>query len=689
VSLGDRVSDPVRVAGEPLDALEAAVERMDEGVVVVDEHVELLLMNPAAARLLGEASGWIIGRERLRNVRVTRPDGVTPLRAWELPLQQLLLGEPECSIDLLIQARDGARTFLTLTARTLEGRGGGAVLTVHDRTEVQLREEAIREAEQRFQLTFENAPVGLALVGVGTRQGAFLQVNAALCDLIGRSGEELLRMSLPDIAHGPDDREAIRRLISGETPSASAELQLAGADGVGVWVHAHTSVLSSGPEHSRYAILHAEDFRVRRRYEQELRHLADHDPLTGLLNRRRFHEAIASHRVRCARFGADGAIVLLDLDGFKDVNDTLGHGAGDDLLRATARILSERVRPGEVLARLGGDEFAVLMPVAEPAEARAFAVGLVDTIAAHTGRVGPGTPTLRATAGVAMFAGEPLSGRDVLAEADVALYEAKEASRGGVVLFTPAGQQQRIAERLWWTEQLGRAVDGDGFTLFRQPIFEYAADGVTAYELLLRMIDRAGQLASPDRFLPVAEQIGLMPAIDLWVVRQAIAELRAMPGDAHLFVNLSAASLVDGRLVEALRDMLADQRIDPGRLTLEITETAAIAHIEWARTLATRLRALGCRLALDDFGAGFASFRYLKHLPVDVVKIDGEFIRDLERDATSQAVVRALVQTARAVGSTTIAEYVENRETFELLRSLGVDAAQGFHIGAPAPLAIR
>jgi diguanylate cyclase (GGDEF)-like protein/PAS domain S-box-containing protein len=687
MSLGDQVSDRGKVAGQPLEVLEAAVERMDEGVLIVDEHVDLLMMNPAAARLLGDASGWIIGHDRLRGVRVTRPDGVTPVDAWELPLQQLLVGEPESSLDLLIHARDGERTFLTLTARTLEGRGGGAVLTIHDRTEMQLREEAVREAEQRFQLTFENAPVGLALVGVGTRRGTFLQVNGALCELVGRTAETMQTMTFTDLGHGPDDREAIRKLISGETPSASAELQLAGADGIGVWVHAHSTVLSTGRD--RYAILHAEDFRVRRRYEQELRQLADHDPLTGLLNRRRFHEAIASHRVRCTRFGGDGAIVLLDLDGFKDVNDTLGHAAGDDLLRATAQILAERVRTGEVLARLGGDEFAVLMPAADATSARRFAAELVETIAAHTGRVGPGTPTLRATAGVATFAGDSLARRDVLAEADVALYEAKEASRGGVVLFTPAGQQQRIAERMWWTEQLRRATDGDGFTLFRQPIFEFAADAVTGHELLLRMIDREGQLASPDRFLPVAEQIGAMPAIDLWVVRQAIAELAAMPGDGHLFINLSAASLVDGRLVEELRAMLAaEPGVDPSRLTLEITETAAIAHIEWARTLATRLRALGCRLALDDFGAGFASFRYLKHLPVDVVKIDGEFIHDLERDATSQAVVRALVQTAREVGSTTIAEYVENEGTFELLRSLGVDAAQGFHIGAPVPLAL-
>jgi diguanylate cyclase (GGDEF)-like protein/PAS domain S-box-containing protein len=672
--------------GRPLDPLEAAVEAIDAGMVIVDRDGELLVLNQAASELLGDGVSWVLGQAGLRGWRVTQPDNKTPVRHSELPLSRVLQGASRAESQVIVHERGKATIQLALSARPI--RGGGAVLTITDVTERRLREEQAREAEERFRLTFEGAPVGMALVGLGARHGALLQVNSALCSLTGRDVDELLKMKVEQLVASEQDIEIARRLFSGETVSASEQLQFRQPDDTRVWVQAHTSIVRGATDANRYAILQVEDFRLRRRYEERLRHLADHDPLTGLLNRRRFHEAIAAHRQRCERYGADGAIVLIDLDGFKDVNDTLGHSAGDDHLRAIAATLLDRVRTTDVLARLGGDEFAVLLTSATSEDAAALAAELVSRVAAtEPDGQHVDSPHVSATAGIAMFAGEKLELRDVLAEADVALYEAKSDQRGQAVLYTPQGQQRLIAQRMSWSERIRTALEDDhGFVLFSQPIHDYASGRVTRHELLLRLRDGTGELAPPDRFLPVAEQMGAMRRIDLWVLARAIALLGQRPDLEEVLINVSAASLTDSRFIEDLEELVSKSQVDPARLTLEITETTALAHLERARVLAARLRQLGCRLALDDFGAGFASFIYLKHLRVDILKIDGEFVRDIAHDATSEAVVRAIVQTAAVVGSTTIAECVESAEGLALLEKLGVDAAQGYYIGRPVAL---
>jgi diguanylate cyclase (GGDEF)-like protein len=555
-----RVYPAVLTQAEVLDAVAGAI---GDGVVVVDRQGHLLVLNPAADRLLGGALRRLFHDDQSPDWTMKLPDGIDA-RSADLPLAQALRGEQPKEAEVVVTHRGREPVTVILSARPIHGASTeGAVLTVH---------ESDRTAEQE-------------------------------------------------------------------------------------------------------------------KYEERLRHLADHDPLTGLLNRRRFQEELALHQQRCLRYGPDGVLLLLDLDGFKDVNDTLGHAVGDQILRSVAAILLDRLRATDVVARLDGDEFAILLPRADLAEGERVAASIVARVQATQHTTPMGAPArVTATAGVAAFDGDGLDLRDVLAEADVALYEAKEERRGSVTTYSPQGQQRRIAQRMSWTERIREALEGNGFVLECQPVYDYAADACTRHELLLRMREPKGGLAPPARFLPVAEQFGSIREIDRWVLREAVSILHARPNAGGLLVNLSAASLVDPNLAPDLAAMFSATGVDPTRLTLEITETAAIAHMERARALAEQLRGLGCGLALDDFGAGFASFYYLKHLPVDVLKIDGEFIRDLARDAMSQAVVRAVVQTAAAVGRETIAECVEDDQAFELLRELGVDAAQGWHVGRPGPL---
>jgi diguanylate cyclase (GGDEF)-like protein/PAS domain S-box-containing protein len=665
-------------------ALEAVLTAVEHGIVVVDGAGELLLANAAADRLLGPALPWLLGR-RMTAARITLAANQRPARAGDLPLGRALRGEAAESVEIVLTPRRGEPPrWLELSATGLAD--GGAVLTVRDVTADQQSRAAAREAEERFRLTFEGAPVGIALVSTDAGQGRLLQVNAAFCTLAGRPLDELLELRLSDLVRPlRADQDAARRLLSGESRVATEQVRFIRPDGSSVWVQLHAALTRGVDHRSTQAIVQAEDFDVRRRYEDRLRHLADHDALTGLFNRRRFSEELAAHTERCLRYGPEGVLVLFDLDGFKDVNDTLGHAAGDQILIGAAGVLGTRLRTTDTLARLGGDEFAVLLPRITVAEGAEVAREVIQLLTHNAASGLSGQTRISATAGLATFDGEPLGDRDVLTEADIALYEAKRGDRGGVAVFRPSERRDFVA-RTTMTDLIRRALRDGGFALHCQPIFDFAAGKVNRHELLLRLEADDGELIPPERFIPVAEQIGAIRAIDRWVFSEAVELLRKHPYTGELMVNVSAISLTDAQFAIDLAGLVQGSDIDPSRLTLEVTETAAIAHMEGALDLARQLRSVGCKLALDDFGAGFASFYHLKRLPFDVLKIDGEFVRDAVDDATSRAIISAVVQTAATINSATVAECVENEATFELARELGVGAAQGFFVGHPRPL---
>jgi diguanylate cyclase (GGDEF)-like protein len=436
-----------------------------------------------------------------------------------------------------------------------------------------------------------------------------------------------------------------------------------------------------------------EEADARRRYEAELKYMADHDPLTGLLNRRAYERSLEEHLARGERYGHAGAVMVLDLDNFKEVNDTLGHSAGDELIVRVAGALATRLRESDTLARLGGDEFAILTPTGERAEAQRLASSLLGVIRREHAARGPGgrERPITASIGIAPLEGsESLRAEEALINADLAMYDAKEAGRDRSVVYGGSSRgQAHIEARLEWAERIRAALDEDRLVLHAQPVVETATGRATQHELLVRMVDPHGDLIPPGSFLPVAERFGLIREIDRWVVTRAIrmlGEHRAGGRRPIVEINLSAQSLGDSQLAVHIGRELRATGVEATQLIFEVTETTAIGNIAAARTFAERLGELGCRFALDDFGAGFGSFYYLKHLPFDYIKIDGEFVRNCTADPTDRLVIGAVVELARGMGKRTIAEFVGDEATLGILGELGVDYAQGFHLGQPAPL---
>ena len=435
----------------------------------------------------------------------------------------------------------------------------------------------------------------------------------------------------------------------------------------------------------------ARDITERRNYEERLQYLSDYDQLTGLYNRRRFQEEVKYELARSGRHHSGGAVLSIDLDSFKSTNDSAGHAAGDAVLTAVARVLKRRLRSSDVAARLGGDEFAVLLPDLHLVDARRTAQELLDEI--HACRPVFGGKCFRVTAsiGVAAFESDDATADELLVNAGLAMYAAKAAGRDRVVLYTALeGRRARANAKLTWAQRISDALDReDGFVLHMQPILDLASGKISHGELLLRMRDEHGKLIGPDAFLPTAERYGLIHAIDRWVVREAIRVLSNADGTPVLpvGVNVSGDSVVsDPRLLEMIERELRNASVDPGLLIFEVTETAAIANMPEATRFARRINELGSSLALDDFGTGFGSFYYLKHLPVQYLKLDGEFIQNLPRSEIDAHMVHAIVGIAQGLGIKTVAESVSDEETIALLRSHGVDYAQGFHVGRPAPV---
>jgi diguanylate cyclase (GGDEF)-like protein/PAS domain S-box-containing protein len=559
-------------------------------------------------------------------------------------------------------------------------------------------EDHLREAEERFHRAFEDAGTGMALIGVGgEEEGRFLEVNDALCASTRYGRDDLLGMRVATISHPEETAkmlDLVGRLTAGELSSVQEETRLLDAAGEIVWIALSTSVIRDGEGRALYRLAQMQDITERKRFERQLQHLADHDPVTALFNRRRFEEELGRELAAAQRYGTGGAVLALDLDNFKYVNDTLGHSAGDVLIASVAEILGGRLRRSDIVARLGGDEFAVVLPHADEAEAVRVAGDLLEAIRGDAVvTTAKGSRRATASIGIALFPerADHRDGEELLIEADIAMYDAKEAGRDRACVYDArSSRQQSLEARMTWSEQILEALRDDRFTLYAQPIVPLQGAAGDRYELLVRMLGRDGQVIPPGAFLPVAERFDLVQQIDRWVVREAIELLAAHHRRGHdvIFeVNLSAKSLGEDDLLDDIARLLESTGVDPSRLVFEVTETAAIINVDRAKQFARRLNELGCGFALDDFGAGFASFYYLKHLPFDYLKIDGEFVERLSESTTNQLVVQSVVAIARGLGKQTIAEYVGDDETLELLRAYGVDHAQGFHLGRPVPVA--
>lgn len=422
--------------------------------------------------------------------------------------------------------------------------------------------------------------------------------------------------------------------------------------------------------------------------EARLQYLVGHDDLTGLANRRRLEQALELAVIHAKNFQRTSAMLYLDLDQFKIVNDTEGHDCGDRMLISLANLLRQQIDPSNTLARIGSDEFVVLVENTSAEEATEVAERLRKTIDEFRFESGIRTYHICACVGIALInPAENVSASEILTRADQACHIAK--SRGRNIVHTYNNSDSELAylrQDVYWMPLIRNAIANNKFRFAFQPVVRVSDGQIRHYEALLRMVDEEGELILPDNFIPVAERMGLIHQIDMWVIEHAIDFLESLPpqqSHISLNINISGHAFHDQSLLPLIQKKLEMTWVSAHRLTFEITETAAIANFAETREMVARLRALGCRFALDDFGAGFNSFQYLKNFPVDFLKIDGGFIVNLHNDPVDQVLVKSMIDIAHSLGKKTVAEYIESPQSLALLRNFGVDYMQGNYLGAP------
>lgn len=589
---------------------------------------------------------------------------------------------------------------------------------VHERTQ-RLREavnllkrdiKARESAESALQTEKERVMVTLSSIADAVittdRDGHIEYLNPAAERLLGWSVEEARGRTLVDVCRLFDDprsETATKPLDPGfrdHHESLRKRFVLHRRDGRRLVVEEATSLLRD--EHGMPAgtvmILH--DVTQAQRMADELRYHASHDSLTGLVNRREFERRL-ENALRSARQDHDDhALAYIDLDQFKVVNDICGHIAGDALLRELSAALREKIRDDDTLARLGGDEFGLLLEGCPLKKAEDVTESLRHEIERFSFNWNGKSFSVGASIGLVPITFESDTVAGLLSAADVACYAAKDLGRNRVQVYHPSNEElARRHGEMHWVAGVNKALQQDRFILFAQTI-KPLRDGngtVPHREILIRILEKDGTLIPPGAFIPPAERYDLMPKVDRWVITHLFSSLanymrnhsqeeNLQQALGMIAVNISAASINDELFVHYLRDQFSEHSIPPEAICFEITETAVMASLERARNFIREVRDMGCRLALDDFGSGMSSFNYLKNLPVDYLKIDGGFVRDLVRDTVDQTIIESINRTGHALGIRTVAEMVEERESIEILRRIGIDYAQGMAISPPRPL---
>jgi len=660
--------------------LEMLVGASPLAIVEVDTEGNIRSWNATAERLFGWTQEEIVGQ----------PDPLlfqsTEEEIHEL-LQRVLQGETLTKIATQVAQKEGLPVDVTVSAApTFDQTGSisGMMVLIADMTEQRQTEAARAQLTELIEATTD-------FVTITDLPGRGFYINGAGRRMLGISPEEdISALTLESIFAGDAQSFIANEVMPAAVRDGgwNGEVTLFSRNGKQIPV-SMVMIAHTGPDgHVEFYSVIARDISERKRFEQQLVQLANHDPLTGLYTRRRFQEEVDRHLAEARRYGVHGALVFVDLDQFKDVNDSLGHPAGDALLVRVSALLRERLRETDVIARMGGDEFAVLLAHTDKDQAVALTERLLESLRKTTIEAEGRPINVTASIGIALFPEHAANLDDLLARADLAMYQSKENGRNQFSLYAPDRDLQADSQsRLSWQRRIREALERDLFQLQAQPILDLRTNRIAQYELLVRMVGDKGEIIHPGAFLETAERFGLIQGIDRWVIRRAIRLLaghRLAGRELKLAVNVSGKALADADLLPMIQDELSRAGVNPRNLSLEITESTAITNIHLAEKFVDTLRNLGCQVGLDDFGVGFASFYHLKSLAVDYLKIDGSFIRDLPRDTVDQHLVKAIVAIARGLGKETIAEFVSDAETVQLLREYGVDCAQGFHIGADA-----
>lgn len=545
-------------------------------------------------------------------------------------------------------------------------------------------EETVKKSDSRFKAVFEGAGIGIAMLKVSEKFSYLLEMNPTMQKMLDYKLEELNNINLLKLFH-PDERkkafEFNRKIMAGKN-NIKLETRLLNKDSQAIWVSITWSFIND-LKSNKVGVIMLEDITERKNFEHQLTYLATHDYLTGIPNRYSFEENL-KRVVAIAKRGVKSALIFMDIDNFKLINDTKGHAAGDEILVKVVKILKSNIRTSDFLARLGGDEFAILLENVSLARAVLIAEKLRETVDRSDIYL-PNhclTHNISISVGVVIVDGT-MDSQKLLSLADTALYVAKDSGRNRVSVINP---NDYIIDKLSEVNEIisliKKALKNNLFKLLYQPIFDIEKRKVLHFEALLRLIDKDGNLISPATFIPIAERFGLMPQIDQWVTQQAIKELEHY-SNIKIFVNLSGSSLDNINLLNNIEKLINNSNIQPSRLGFEITETAVIKDLTMAEQWIKRLKQLGCQFALDDFGIGFSSFSYLKMLSVDYLKIDGTFVKNLDTEPTNVALVKAMKAVANSLGKKTIAEYIVNENVLKILKELNVEGGQGYYLGKP------
>jgi Amt family ammonium transporter len=667
----------------------AILRDMRDGVLTYTRDGVITSLNPGAAKLLGlAADGPVAGLlpQVLQRAGCARAPEMERLR------------EPGARLELRMARQGAERRFYELTVSATETDDGARFTgTLRDTTER-------KQVEAQLQRERDIAQVTLASIGNGVittdEAGNVQYMNAMAATLTGWSPSDVkgqpvsLIYQLRDENTGQALPNPVREVLHrGQAVPRRGHAVLRQREGGSVPVHDTAAPIRSRDGFLIGAVLVFHDVTVTLNLARELTHQAAHDALTGALNRREFERRLSELLKQASAPGQDPVVCYLDLDQFKVVNDTCGHVAGDELLRQVTQLIRGLLRAGDTLARLGGDEFGLILQACPLHRAEQVAERIREAIADFRFAWEGKSFSIGVSIGIvpAELVGHDLNA--LLAAADAACYAAKEAGRNRVHVYQPNDSEvlEQRGQRQW-VARLQAALDEDRLRLYVQPVvcLNEDAPGLPHHEILVRL-EEDGQTIPPGAFLPAAERYGLMPRIDQWVVDNTLAwlgdRLREHGRiDGVYAVNLSGASLSDERFREALRATLERLRLPPGVLCLEITETAAVANLSKVVHFIEEVKALGCLFSLDDFGSGLSSFAYLKNLPVDFLKIDGSFVKDIADDPMDLAMVQAINAVGHVMGLKTIAEYVASEAILKRLREIGVDYGQGFYLGKPQPL---
>ncbi|KRB89115.1 sensor domain-containing protein [Noviherbaspirillum sp. Root189] len=596
------------------------------------------------------------------------------------------------TIETLHQRKDGKRLPVEVYMRAFMSEGRQLLVAVVRDITARIKAEAVlRDSEQRFRVAFNQAAVGLAHV---SPDGRWLMVNKKLCEIVGYTQSELLGMRFQDVTHPDDvgtDWALARRMIAGEIDEKSREKRYRHKNGYYIWVNLTSSMVRSDSGNPKYYSTVVEDISRRKQIEEELLHLANHDALTSLPNRSLLLDRLSQALVFAERSEEQVAVMLIDLDRFKNINDSLGHDAGDKIIMEIARRLSASVRAGDTIARLGGDEFVIIRPDVVKDDAVAILAQQILEDLSRPLMVQGHEFYPTGSIGISMYPKDGSDGQTLLKNADTAMYRAKDAGRNNFQFYAHE-MNSRALDRLKLESGLRRALERNEFVVHYQPQMDIASGRIIGAEALLRWEPPGQAMVFPSDFIPIAEEAGLIVQIGEWVLRTACTQKKAwhdagITAPLKVAVNLSARQFKHQDIVKVVSHVLEQTGCRPDWLELEITESVVMENPEAAAATLHKLSDMGVHLSIDDFGTGYSSLSYLKRFPINSLKIDRSFVRDITTDADDAAIAKAVIALAHSLKMRVIAEGVETAEQLAFLREQQCDEMQGYLLSRPVPAA--